>query len=131
MGADPMQGNRSDEAPAPSIKKLGGAIAGLLQGHLELIGIEIQEERVRVFKLFLLASISLILGLLILVGLSAAVVILFWETHPIAAILVLCLIYAIGMIVCVSRAARLAKESAAPFQATVEELSRNRERLMP
>ena len=81
-----------------------------------LIGIEFQEERVRVFKLFLLASISLILGLLILVGLSAAVVILFWDTHPIAAILVLCLLYAIGMIVCVSRAARLAKESASPYR---------------
>jgi uncharacterized membrane protein YqjE len=126
-----METNRPDEAPSPSLKKMGGALAGLVQGHLELIGIEIQEERTRIFKLFLLASLSLILGLLILVGLSAAVVIAFWETNPIAAILVLCAVYAIAMAFCISRAIRLGKESASPFQATVDELARNRERLLP
>lgn len=126
-----METNRPDEAPSPSLKKMGGALAGLVQGHLELIGIEIQEERTRIFKLFLLASLSLILGLLILVGLSAAVVIAFWETNPIAAILVLCAVYAIAMALCISRAIRLGKESASPFQATVDELARNRERLLP
>lgn len=126
-----MEAKHSDEAPTPSLKKMGSALAGLLQGHLELAGIEIQEERARVFKLFLLASISLILGLLILVGLSAAIVIAFWETNPIAAILVLCVVYAIALAICIGRAVRLAKESASPFQATVEELARNRERLLP
>ncbi|MBA4690011.1 MAG: phage holin family protein [Pseudomonas sp.] len=126
-----MEAKYSDEAPAPSLKKMGGAVVGLLQGHLELIGIELQEERSRVFRLFLLASISLILGLLILVGLSAAIVITFWETNPIAAILILCLVYAIVMAVCISRAIRLAKACASPFQATVEELARNQERLLP
>lgn len=130
-GPDPMETKHTDEAPAPSIKKMGGALAGLVQGHLELIGIEIQEERARVFKLFLLASISLILGLLILVGLSAAIVIAFWDSNPIAAILVLCALYAIALVICISRATHLAKESASPFQATVEELARNRERLLP
>ncbi|MEK0362905.1 phage holin family protein [Pseudomonas sp. CBC3] len=126
-----METKYSDEAPAPSIKKMGNALAGLIQGHLELVGIELQEERVRVFKLFLLASISLILGLLILVGLSAAIVIAFWDSNPIAAILILCATYAVVLAVCISRAIRLAKASASPFQATVEELARNRERLLP
>jgi uncharacterized membrane protein YqjE len=101
------------------------------KGHLELIGIEIQEERARVFKLFLLASVSFVLGLLILVGLSAAIVIAFWDSNPIAAILVLCALYGIVMAICISRATRIARESASPFQATVEELARNRERLLP
>jgi len=130
-GTDPMETKYSDEAPAPSVRKMGSALAGLVQGHLELVGIELQEERTRVFKLFLLASISLILGLLILVGLSAAIVIAFWDSNPIAAILVLCAIYAVVLAVCVSRAIRLAKASASPFQATIEELARNRERLLP
>lgn len=126
-----METNRPDDAPSPSVKKMGGALAGLIQGHLELIGIEIQEERARIFKLFLLASLSLILGLLILVGFSAAIVIAFWDSNPIVAILVLCVIYAVAMALCISRAIRLGKESASPFQATVEELARNRERLLP
>jgi uncharacterized membrane protein YqjE len=81
--------------------------------------------------LFLLAGISLIFGLLVLVGLSAAVVIAFWETHRMAAILSLCLIYAVLMALCIGRAIRLANECATPFQATLEEIARDRERLLP
>lgn len=126
-----METKYAQDAPAPSIKKMGSALAGLVQGHLELLGIEIQEERSRVFKLFLLASVSFVLGLLILVGLSAAIVISFWDSNPIAAILILCALYAVVMAVCINQAVRLAKESASPFQATVEELARDRERLLP
>ena len=100
-------------------------------GVLELLGIEFQEEKARTFRLFLLAGISLIFGLLVLVGLSAAVVIAFWETHRMAAILSLCLIYAVLMALCIGRAIRLAKECATPFQATLEEIARDRERLLP
>ena len=55
----------------------------------------------------------------------------FWETHRMAAILTLCAIYAVIMIICISRAISLAKKCAAPFRATLEELERNRERLLP
>ena len=72
-----MEAKPGSEAPRPSLKKLGGAFVGLLQGHLELVGIEVQEEKARTFRLFLLAGVSLILGLLVLVGLSAAIVIAF------------------------------------------------------
>ena len=126
-----MDARPGEEAPKPSLKKLGGAFVGLLQGHLELLGIEVQEEKARLLRLFLLSGIALILLLLILVGLSAAIVIAFWDTHPIGAILVLCGLYAIVLAVCISRALVIAKESATPFQATVEELARNRERLLP
>nr|MBF0681777.1 phage holin family protein [Pseudomonas sp.] len=126
-----MDAKPGDEAPKPSLKKLGGAFVGLLQGHLELLGIEVQEEKSRLLRLFLLSGVALILLLLILMGLSTAIVIAFWDTHPIAAILVLCALYAVVLAVCISRALVLAKETAAPFQATVEELARNRERLLP
>jgi len=126
-----MRPSSDAEAPKPSIKKLGGAFVDLLHGHLELLGIEVQEEKARTFRLFLLAGISLIFGLLVLVGLSAAVVIAFWETHRMAAILSLCLIYAVLMALCIGRAIRLAKECATPFQATLEEIARDRERLLP
>lgn len=120
-----------EEAPKPSLKKLGGAFVGLLQGHLELLGIEFQEEKTRTLRLFLLGGISLILGLLVLVGLSAALVIFFWDSYRITAILVLSAIYAVAMVICVSRALKLAKACATPFQATIEELTRDRERLLP
>ena len=61
-----MDASPGEEAPKPSLKKLGGAFVDLLHGHLELLGIEFQEEKSRTFRLFLLAGVSLILGLLVL-----------------------------------------------------------------
>ncbi|ALZ84096.1 MULTISPECIES: phage holin family protein [Pseudomonas] len=119
-----------DEAPKPSVKRLAGAVVGLLQSHLELLGIEVQEEKVRTFQLFLFTGLSLIFGLLVLVGISAAVIIAFWDTYRMTATLALCGFYAVALAICILRALRLVK-GAAPFHATLEELNRNRERLLP
>lgn len=126
---DPRQPDR--EPLQPSIKKLGGAFVGLLQGHLELIGIEFQEEKTRTLQLFLLAGVSLILAMLIMIGVSAAIVIAFWDSSPILAILSLCVLYAAGMAFCIHRAVGLARDCVHPFQATLDELARNREKLLP
>ncbi|MBB3101661.1 phage holin family protein [Azomonas macrocytogenes] len=120
-----------DEPPKPSLKKLGGALVGLLEGHFELLGIEFQEEKARSLQLFLVAGLGLVLALLILVGLSTAVIIFFWDTYRIGAILGLCAVYTIALIICIARAIKLARECANPFQATLEELARNREQLLP
>ncbi len=120
-----------NNAPQPSIKRLGGAFMGLLQGHLELIGLELQEEKARMLELLLYAGIALILAMLILVGLSAAIVIGFWGSSPVAAILILCILYGAILAASLNRALKLAKACMHPFQATLEELERNKERLLP
>ncbi|MFC3607073.1 phage holin family protein [Stutzerimonas tarimensis] len=125
-----MDVDHENEAQQPSVKRLGSAFAGLMQGHLELLGIELQEEKARAIKLFLLAGVSLVLGILILVGISAVVVMAFWDNR-IAATIILCLLYAIALGVCLSMVMRIIKEFTQPFQATLEELARDRERLMP
>ncbi len=119
------------ELPKPSLKRLGGAFIGLLEGHIELFGIEFQEEKSRSLRLFLLGGISLLLGLLILLGLSAAIIIYFWDSYRLTAILGLCGAYAVILLVCVLRMLKLLKEVTSPFQATLEELARNREQLLP
>jgi uncharacterized membrane protein YqjE len=115
----------------PSVKRLGGAALGLLQGHLELFGLEFKEEKSRTFRLFIYAALSLIFGLLVVIGLSAAIVIAAWETHRMLAIIGLCVLYAVGLAICVSRVVHLARQGEKLFHATLEELSRNRERLLP
>ena len=86
MDASPPSG----EDRTPSLKRFGGALLGLLQNHLELLGIELQEERGYAFRLFLFASLCLLFGLLLLIGLSAALVVVFWDSHRLAAILEAC-----------------------------------------
>ncbi|HSX72121.1 MAG TPA: phage holin family protein [Pseudomonas sp.] len=119
------------EPPKPSLKKLGGAFVGLLQGHLELLGIEFQEEKSRSFRLFVFSGLSLIFGLLVLLGLSTVVLIAFWDTYRLPAAIGLCVVYALALLACVMKAMRLARDGESPFRATMAELARNKERLLP
>ena len=119
------------DAPKPSLKRLGGAAVGLLQSHLELLGIEFQEEKSRTFQLFIFSGMSLIFGLLALVGISAAVLIHFWDSHRLLAAGALTLIYGAGLVASVARTLHLVRKGETPFHATVEELARNREQLLP
>lgn len=119
------------EPPKPSLKKLGGAVVGLLQGHLELLGIEIQEEKSRSFRLFVFSGLSLIFGLLVLLALSVLVLIVCWEHYRLPAAIGLCLVYGAALLLCVRKAMQLAREGESPFRATLAELARDKERLLP
>ncbi|GGJ89828.1 phage holin family protein [Pseudomonas matsuisoli] len=121
----------SQEAPRPSLKRLGGAAVGLFQSHLELLGIELQEEKSRTFQLFIFSGLSLIFGLLVIIGASAAILVACWDEYRLSAVLGLCLLYGLGLLACVFRAIQLVRRGEAPFHATLEELARNRERLLP
>ena len=119
------------ESSRPSLKRLGGAFVGLLQSHLELLGIEFQEEKSRSFRLFVFSGLSLIFGLLVLLGLSTVVLIAFWDTYRLPAAIGLCLLFTAALLVCVHKATCLAREGETPFRATVAELARDKERLLP
>lgn len=111
--------------------RLAAAFLGLLHGHVELFGSELLEEKSRSLRLLLLAGLALLFGLLLLLGLSALVLILFWDLYRLPAILGLCLFYALATLYCAVRLHRVLDEDFSPFSATLEELARDRERLLP
>ena len=121
----------NDELARPSLKRLGGAVYGLLQSHMELFCIELQEEKVRSIKLFVLIALSLFFSLLLVIGLSAALVIVLWQDHRIAAILGLCALYFVALIVTLYCIKSIAKPAKSPFEATLNELANTREELLP
>ena len=116
--------------PAPSLQRLGAAALGLLHGHVELFGIELQEQKERSLQALVLAGMALIAGLLLLLGLSALLLVA-GETYRLHAILALCLVYSLALLVCVWRLRRLLCNPLPPFSATLAELARDRERLLP
>lgn len=115
----------------PSLRRLGGAFVGLLQSHVELIGIELQEEKSRTFRLFIFSGLSLIFAMLVLLGLSSALIFAFWESHRISVTLALSALYGLALLLSLGKARQLARRGEATFQATLEELARDREQLLP
>ncbi|HDQ4512161.1 TPA: phage holin family protein [Pseudomonas aeruginosa] len=123
-GKDPADGR-------PSLWRFGAAFLGLLHGHVELFGIELQEQKANTLRLLLFAGLALVFALLLLVGLSLLVLIVFWDTNRLAAALGLCLFYVIGSLFCGWRLYQSINDESSPFSATLEELANDRERLLP
>ncbi|WP_134607720.1 phage holin family protein [Pseudomonas aeruginosa] len=123
-GKDPADGR-------PSLRRFGAAFLGLLHGHVELFGIELQEQKANTLRLLLFAGLALVFALLLLVGLSLLVLIVFWDTNRLAAALGLCLFYVIGSLFCGWRLDQSINDESSPFSATLEELANDRERLLP
>ena len=67
-----------------------------MHSHVELLGIELQEQKARTVSLLLFAGLALVFGLLLLLGLSALVLIVLWDSYRIPGIIGLCLFYKIG-----------------------------------
>ncbi|MCY1268074.1 hypothetical protein D3C76_540330 [compost metagenome] len=118
-------------ANTPSLRRFFAAFLGLLHGHIELLGIELQEQKSRTFQLLMFAGLALVFALLLLAGISMLVLILFWDTYRVQAAIGLCLFYGIGCAICAWRIHQLADDDTSPFSATLEELARDQERLLP
>ena len=118
-------------SPRSSPRRLGAAFIGLLHSHVELLGIEFQEQKARTVSLLLFAGLALVFGLLLLIGLSALVLILVWDSYRLAGIIGLCVFYALAAIFCGLRLKAAVFDESSPFNATLEELAKDRERLLP
>ena len=74
-------------------KRLVGILATLGENRLELMAVEVQEERERVLHAFLLALGVAAFGLLAGITLTAAIVVLLWAYFPLAALLIMATAY--------------------------------------
>ncbi|TBU82057.1 hypothetical protein DNK06_05950 [Pseudomonas daroniae] len=115
----------------PSPRRLAGALLGLVHGHVALFSEEIREQQARTITLLILTGLSVLFGLLLIVGLSAALLIAFWDNHRILVISLLCLFYGAGLLVCAATLIQRMRNAPAPFSASLEELARDREQLLP
>lgn len=121
----------SGSGPSSSSRRLGAAVLGLLHSHVELFGIELQEQKARTVSLLLFAGLALVFALLLLVGLSALVLILLWDSYRLAGIIGLCVFYTLAAMFCGLRLKAAIYDESSPFHATLEELANDRERLLP
>ena len=123
--------NETDNPAAPSLKRFGAAALGLVSGHVELFGVELQEQKTHGLRVFMWAGSVLFVGLLLMIALSALALLFFWDSYRMQAMIGLCVFHAFALMVCLWRLRVTLKATSVPFSATRTELARNRDRLMP
>ncbi len=114
-----------------SPRRFGSALLGLLQGHIALFAEELKEQQSHAMSLLVFTSLSLLFGLLLLIGLSAALLIAFWESHRLLVVSALCAFYTVGLLSALIMLLQRVRNAPTPLSASLEELARDREQLLP
>src|SRR4051812_21578492 len=78
-----------------SVGRLGATLVSLLQTRLELATVEVEEETLRLLSYLMLSLLALFLFGIAIVMVALFVIILFWDTHRIEAVLAMAALFAV------------------------------------
>ncbi len=112
-----------------SVRRLGSTVVAALQTRLELLSTEAEEQVLSIARLWLLTACALLLLMLGALVATAFILILFWDTHRLAAAGVLALAYLTAGIMLALRVRREARMRPRLFAASVAELAKDRDAL--
>lgn len=109
-----------------SFRALGDTLVASLQDRLELLSVEVQEEKFRLIQIFVWISAAVFTAMMALAFASLTVVYLFWENARLAALGGLTLFYASALAAIVVAFRRYLARQPKPFAATLQELTEDR-----
>jgi uncharacterized membrane protein YqjE len=110
-----------------ALGRLGTALLGLAHTRLELAAVEFGEERARLVGRLALVLIAILAFAGALFAASALVVVWFWDTHRVAALIGVGLFYMLVGGAALWRMRELGRSAQPPFGATLATLERDRE----
>lgn len=114
---------------ARSLRNLAGTAVGIAHTRLELLAVELQEERLRLGTLALYAFGAVFFlgfGAVLLAVLFAVVL---WDSHRMAAIALPTALFLGAGLLCATLARRQQRAGSRLFRASLDELSRDRQAL--
>lgn len=109
-----------------SVRTLADNLLASLHDRVELISLELQEEKTRLIQIFIWISAAIFSGMMALTFASITVVYYFWENARIAALGGLAFFYTAAVVALVLGFRRYVKRQPRPFAATLQELKADR-----
>jgi len=119
----------SDSSPGllDSIRHFGRGLLASVQDRVELVSLELQEEKFRLIQTFVWISAALFASMMALTFASLTLVYLFWESARLAVLGGLTLAYTGAAVAIIIALRRFLARQPRPFAATIEELKQDRE----
>jgi uncharacterized membrane protein YqjE len=118
------QSQRTDHGP---VRRIIGSVFAILQTRLELIGIELAEEKDRLLAVLFLGLAAMMLATMALIALTALVAITFWDTYRWQSLAAITAVYAIAALFCALKARNGLHRAPIVFEATLNEFEKDRE----
>ena len=120
--AEPGQ---SGQGWSASIQRIARTLLAIVHNRLELLLVEVQEERLRLFETFLLAALAMVLGVMALVMVTFTLVILLWDQWRVAVLVSLSVLYVAATLAVYWRL-RQRMRGGPSFSATLGELHKDK-----
>jgi uncharacterized membrane protein YqjE len=114
-----------------SLRGFADGLIGSVHDRIELVSIELQEEKHRLIQILLWIAGIVLAGLLTIVFASFALVLWLWETARMAAVCGLAIGYAVALIAAIVLFRRYLTRQPRPFSATLGELRQDRACIRP
>ncbi len=114
------------ESPGPLRRILSSAFA-IFETRLELIGIELQEEKERLISILFLGLTAMMLAMMALISLTVLIAIFFWDTHRWQALGGITALYALIASGCGLRARSNLRNTPNMFDNTLTEFRKDRD----
>jgi uncharacterized membrane protein YqjE len=111
---------------AEASRRMARRLFVIIENRLQLLLVEVQEERERILHAIWLALGAAVFGLLAGVALTVAVVLALWGHSPIVALLVLTTVYVVTAVILYARLSRLQRDWET-LPGTLEQLKKDRE----
>ncbi|MEX2044452.1 MAG: phage holin family protein [Opitutus sp.] len=109
-----------------SVRMLCDTLVASIQDRLELLSVEVQEEKFRLIRIFIWISAAVFTAMMTLAFASLTVVYFFWESARLAALGGLTLLYATALVAIVVAFRRFLARQPKPFAATLQEIGEDR-----
>jgi uncharacterized membrane protein YqjE len=109
-----------------SLQALGESLLGTVQDRIQLVSIELQEEKLRLIRTFVWVSAVAFLGMMTVAFASATLVYFFWETARLAVLSILTALSGVAFLLVILALRRHLARQPRPFAATLLELQEDR-----
>jgi uncharacterized membrane protein YqjE len=119
--------NQSQRVEHSPLRRILSSVFAILQTRLELIGIELAEEKDRLLGVLFLGLAAMMLATMALIALTALIAIAFWDTYRWQALAGITAVYAIAAIACALKARSGLHNAPMVFEATLAEFEKDRE----
>jgi uncharacterized membrane protein YqjE len=130
-----MAEQRSSSSPGlglfDSAKALLATLIGVVHNRLELLSTELQEEVGRVALMLLWGAVALFFVFLAIAFLALLILIAFWDDHRLLVAALLAALFVVLALVAGFAARKQIAAKPRPFDASLNELARDREQLTP
>lgn len=110
-----------------SLRTFADGLLGSLYDRIELLSLELQEEKYRLVQVFIWISVMVFLAILATVFASLVLVVIFWDTARVAVIAALAGAYLLALVAAAVGFRRYLSRQPKPFAATLGELKKDRE----